>query len=365
VAARVLRGERPQAIPFENIAVKQLELNHTVARTLGITFPPALIKEAASAQPPASPKQQAAAPLAKKWQISLIELTNSPNVEDSQAGVLAGLREAGLVEGRDYEVKIHNAQGDLPTLTTLVDAALTERADLIYTITTPALQVAMQKVRDRPILFCLTLNPLLMGGGQSNDQHLPNVTGVFSKDPVEEMLALVRENFPTIHRIGTLFVPSEPNSVYFKDELTKAATKVGIEVVTVPVSTSGEVPDAALALASRHVQAICQISDNLTGAAFPSIAQAARRTKVPLFSFSSGQARFGAAVIVAHDHFDGGRESALLAARVMRGESPASIPFIPTKKIKLVLNPAAAEAYGLRLPPALLKRADVVVEQKG
>ena len=46
VVARVLRGESPQGIPFENIAVQQLELNHEVARTLGITFPPALLKEA-------------------------------------------------------------------------------------------------------------------------------------------------------------------------------------------------------------------------------------------------------------------------------------------------------------------------------
>ena len=130
------------------------------------------------------------------------------------------------------------------------------------------------------------------------------------------------------------------------------------------MSTTGEVPDAALALASRHLDAICQVSDNLTGSAFASIAQAARRTKVPLFSFSSGQVRFGAAVVVAHDHFDGARESALLAARVMRGESPGTIPFSLTKKIKLVLNPATASAYGLTLPPALLKRADVVVGQE-
>jgi ABC-type uncharacterized transport system substrate-binding protein len=359
--ARVLRGESPQAIPFENIAVKQLELNHAVARTLGITFPPELIKAAANAQPPASPQPQASAPLAKKWRISLVELTNTPNVEDSQAGVLAGLREAGLVEGRDYEIKIRNAQGDMPTLNTIVDAALTEGADLIYTITTPALQTAMQKVRDRPLLFCLTLNPVMLGGGQSNDRHLPNVTGVFSRDPFEDMLALLRESFPAVRRIGTLFVPSEPNSVYFKDELTKTAATAGVEVVTVPVSTTGEVPDAVLALASRHLDAICQIADNLTGSTFASIAQAARRARIPLFGFSSGQARLGAAVVVARDYFEGGKESALLAARVMRGENPGAIPFSPTKKIKLVINPTAASAYGLTLPPALLKRADVVI----
>lgn len=58
VVARVLRGESPQGIPFENIAVKQVELNHEVARTLGITFPLALRKEA---QAPAKPSAKSSA----------------------------------------------------------------------------------------------------------------------------------------------------------------------------------------------------------------------------------------------------------------------------------------------------------------
>ncbi len=58
VVARVLRGESPQGIPFENITVKQVELNHEVARTLGITFPLALRKEA---QAPAKPSAKSSA----------------------------------------------------------------------------------------------------------------------------------------------------------------------------------------------------------------------------------------------------------------------------------------------------------------
>lgn len=54
VAARVLRGESPQNLPFENVAVKQLVLNPKVAQQLGLTFPAALRKEAeAMAKAPA------------------------------------------------------------------------------------------------------------------------------------------------------------------------------------------------------------------------------------------------------------------------------------------------------------------------
>ena len=42
----MLLGENPQRLPFENIAIKQIVLNYSVARKLGITFPPELIQEA-------------------------------------------------------------------------------------------------------------------------------------------------------------------------------------------------------------------------------------------------------------------------------------------------------------------------------
>ena len=47
LAARVLLGQNPQNLPFEEVAVKQLALNHEVARKLGITFPAGLVQQAA------------------------------------------------------------------------------------------------------------------------------------------------------------------------------------------------------------------------------------------------------------------------------------------------------------------------------
>jgi len=47
LAARVLRGEKPQNIPFEEVVIKKLVLNQEVARRLGIVFSPELVQEAA------------------------------------------------------------------------------------------------------------------------------------------------------------------------------------------------------------------------------------------------------------------------------------------------------------------------------
>jgi len=44
--ARVLRGEQPRDIPFEEVAVKKLVLNQEVAKALRITFPPDIVQAA-------------------------------------------------------------------------------------------------------------------------------------------------------------------------------------------------------------------------------------------------------------------------------------------------------------------------------
>jgi len=46
VLARVLRGEQPRNIPFEEVAVQKLVLNQGVAETLGIRFPPDVVQAA-------------------------------------------------------------------------------------------------------------------------------------------------------------------------------------------------------------------------------------------------------------------------------------------------------------------------------
>jgi ABC-type uncharacterized transport system substrate-binding protein len=306
-------------------------------------------------------KAAGAAQLTKKWNVNLVEFNNVLDVEEAEHGVLTGLQEAGLVEDRDYDIKIRNAQGDMGTVNSLIDAAITEGADLLITLSTPTLQAAVQRARSLPIVFTYVASGVQAGAGRTDEDHLPNVTGVYLGAAYGELLALIRETFPSIRTMGTLFVPAESNSVLHKDILAAEARKVGIDLVTVAANTSVEVADAALSLCSQPIDAICQIPGNLTAASFPSIAQAAQRARLPIFAFQSSQARSGAMIVLARDYGEAGRESGLLAARVMRGENPASIPFQRVQKTKLVVNLEAARSYGLTLPSALIQRADEVI----
>ena len=131
----------------------------------------------------------------------------------------------------------------MASLNSLIGAALTSQADMVYTITTPALQIATNKVHDRPVLFTLALDPLLVGDSGTHAAHRPNVAGIFNRSPFEAMMKLVSECLPGARSVGTLFAPGEANSVNFRDGLEKAAREAGLRLVVVASSSPVEVPD--------------------------------------------------------------------------------------------------------------------------
>ena len=139
-----------------------------------------------------------------------------------------------------------------------MDAAVTDGADLLITLSTPTLQAALSRGRGLPVVFTLVADGVTAGAGRSDKDHLPNVTGVYAHGAYDEVIAALRECLPNVRAVGTLFVPSEVNTVYHKDMLVKAANAVGIEVVVVPVTSSTEVVDAAMSLCSRRIDALCQ-----------------------------------------------------------------------------------------------------------
>jgi ABC-type uncharacterized transport system substrate-binding protein len=300
-------------------------------------------------------------PLSKTWRVSLIYLNRILDVEEAEKGVLDGLKENGLVEGRDFTKTIRDAQGDMATVSALVDASVADHSDLLITFSTPTLQAAVQRAKSVPVVFNYVSNAVAAGAGTSDTAHAPNVTGVYLIADYGAMIALLKAYKPNVRTIGTVYVPAEVNMVYNRDAMAKAFAAVGLELKAVAANSASEVGEAALALIASHVDVICQIPGNLTAAAFPNIAQVAKRSRVPVFGFQSSAAHAGAVAVVSRDYYDSGRAAAAIAARVMRGESPAIIPFLGFAETKLIVNLAAAREIGIASPEAIVKKADQVL----
>ena len=296
-----------------------------------------------------------------KWKLYLIQYNDVIDVREAQQGVMGGLAESGLQEGRHYEVKILNAQGDMATVSALIDAAVTAHADMLITFSTPTLQAALRRAQNTPVVYNYIASGLKAGAGKSNTDHAPNVTGVSLLPANDEALSILKTHFPAIKRLGTLYCPAETNMVYAKNQLDETAKRAGFEIVYVPAETATDVPDAAAALMSRDIDAVLQIPGNLTASAFGSISEAARRAHIPVFAFQKSQAVGGAMVVVARDYRESGRHAAHLAARIIRGESPSKIPLEDFGKTSLIVNLDAAQALNISLPPALVRSAKEVI----
>jgi len=145
--------------------------------------------------------------------------------------------------------------------------------------------------------------------------------------------------------------------VAMKDKMVAAGRKSGLEVVGVPISNINEGAQATTTLVGRRVDAI-EIFGNSAHAAFPSIMQVAKQSKVPVFSPSPFEMLKGATAAIYPDFAEGGIVAGQMIARVMKGESPGKIPFYRVEKTKTSVSEENAKVANVTIPPDVAKQAD-------
>ena len=295
---------------------------------------------------------------------ALIQFNDSPLSELSGQGIIDGLTSLGLIRGRDYDLDIKNAQGDIATLNLMMDEAVSDRPEILFISSTPTLQAAVKKISTLPVIFTVVADPLIAGAGSSFEDHLPNVTGISTLGDYEGMIRWVKIILPGAREIGTLFSPGESNSVKNMSMLENFAEKAGLTLIAVPVNSSQEVTDAAFSLVSRKPDVICQIVDNLTAASSGSIIRIARDQKIPVFGFVSDQSKAGAVLVVSRDYHQAGADAARLAKRVLDGESPAKIPFEFVSKTNILINPSAAVYFRIHFPKEIYLQENLIITKQ-
>jgi len=366
IAARVLSGTGPGEIPVSFSAPEVLGLNLATFPP-GWTLDPAWERDAqelvgrdgkVARTMPDAPPVAPVRPAGRIPTVRIVTWADTPVTEDSIRGVREGLREAGLEEGSSVTVDLKSAQLDIATLNSIMADSEDRPPDVLVVITTPALQAAIARIKRTAVVFTAIASPIHAGAGTSMTDHLPNVTGISSELDAPRMAEVLRKVLPRARSVATIVNPSEVNSTYFRDLLAEAMAKVGIEVKSFPADRPADVSVAADTMASSGVDAIVQISDSLSGSAFPAIAAAARRANVPLLAFNSDQAEKGAVLGVARDFFDMGRAAGNLAKRILDGADPATIPFQDPIGSRLVINEDLAATLGIAIPPEVLSEAD-------
>lgn len=393
VAAAILGGKKPSELRIENVIPEELKLNKKVLASLGKAWKITqnlddIVSQGEKTQPgntaskgiisdvqtPGKPVTNDQNPpvvqslkansdkklSGKPFKIRLVLYSETEFAERCREGVKDGIRKAGLVEGKDFELKEFNAQGDMSTLTSIMTTVKSDKADLLIAISTPALQAALRQAgTETKILFTGVGDGVKAGAGTSESEHLPNVTGITTRSPFEGMVRIIKETLPSVKRVGTLFTPAEINSVLYKDWFKEALQSKGLELVAIPVTSSSDITQAAIELCSKDIQLVCQVVDNLTRPGFPLIARKAAEKDLPAYVFDSAQMKEGGVICLARDYYDAGLEAAITAVSILRGKNPAAIPFRNTQSEKMMYNPALAERFKLKISESFLKSAEI------
>jgi ABC-type uncharacterized transport system substrate-binding protein len=361
MAGKILKGAAPNQFGVQNLVPEVLAVNERVAKDLGTwTLPDDVLAQARATTRPAPDAPARSTP----WKIRVVRYNDAQFSADTFRGVLDGLKKQNLQDGRDFNLRCLNAQGDMTTLTSIMTSIRAEEPDLVFVISTPALQAALRQLGHLPIVFVSVGDGVRSGAGSSETDHLPNVTGITTRSPFEAMARLIKESVPGVHAVGTLFTPSEINSELYRGWFAEALKKEGLELVAVPVNTSADTSEGMIALLRSPIQVVGQIADNATRPGFSQITRRARDVKLPVFCFDTSEMPDGAALALARDYYEAGVEAAAVALRVLRGTPPKDIPFSNTSTETLAINPDLMRQYGIVLSPENAAKAKVMTAPK-
>jgi ABC-type uncharacterized transport system substrate-binding protein len=294
------------------------------------------------------------------YKIAYIGFSNSAPVEDTENGIRDVIKELGWNE--KVTVDSYNAQSDMAVVSNLIDNIQSKSYQMVISACTPTTQAVAHKVTDKPIVFCTVADPIFSGLGDSFEKHPDNITGISVMADFEGTLKMVKKILPNCKKVGSLYNPAESNSEASKVQLEKAAKALGLELVTIPVGSAGEISDATLALLTKDIDAICQIVDNLSATAYSGILKEVNKTDMPYFTFMTRPVKAGALLGVSRDYYENGRDAMKLAARIIEGESPGNIPFRLVGKTKVALNVSTQERLGLNIPDEIRKEVTEIIE---
>jgi ABC-type uncharacterized transport system substrate-binding protein len=285
----------------------------------------------------------------KKIRLAMVHFVDSPNSEDCEKGIRKALDDKNLKEGVNFTLKVYNAQGDVSTLNSIAGSVGSETWDLVFTTSTPTVQMLVKKLPNEKIVFTNVGDPVAAGLGKSFEDHLPNICGISTMSHFDGLLNLIQTLHPGIKRVGTVFTPAEINSVAYKNHLEESAKKKGIVLISAPASTATEVLDAANSLVSQKIEVFCQISDNLTSSCSAAILKVSVNSKVPFYGFITQQLRQGAVAVCARDYFQAGYDAGMMGFDVLSGKDPAQIAFRYVEKTDYLISQENARLFKISL----------------
>lgn len=297
---------------------------------------------------------------ARPKRLVVFVFSDNYSLEVSVKGILQELKQSGVLQKHRMTLDVRNAQNDYGTALAIVQDIVRQDYDYIITVSTMALQVTAAGNRKIPHIFGTVTDPYRMGVARNAADHIPNITGVATFQPVESAMRAMRVIFPKARRVGLVWNPSEANSEACTLKARAAARKYGFELVEKNVTRTDEVKDAALAVIASGVDLFFSSGDNTVILASATVAQVMQEHHIPYFTNDPSDLERGSFFSIGADYFQVGVETAKMAVRVFDGERPQNIPIREYVPEAFGISLKLARRYGVTIPDEYLKKAVAV-----
>jgi putative ABC transport system substrate-binding protein len=313
--------------------------------------------------PLAAGAQQAA----KVARIGLLSLHASAASPQFFEPFLQGLRDLGYVEGRNVAIEVRDAEGKNERLRALAAELVALKVDVIVAVATPAALAAKQATKTIPVVFTALSDPVTSGFVTSLARPGGNITGVsfLAPEQVGKRLERLKEALPGVSRVAVLWQPGDVPEITAKTLLKEAevaARALGVRVQFVEARGPADFGRAFSEMTKAHADALSVLTSAILFNEHRRLVDLSAKHRLPAVypwregADSEGFMSYGPNVADLY------RRTAFYVDKILKGAKPADLPVEQPTKFELAINLKTAKALGLTIPPALLQRADHVIE---
>jgi putative ABC transport system substrate-binding protein len=273
------------------------------------------------------------------------------------------MKAAGWEEGRNVRYLFVWAEGRSDRAPALANDLVAQNVDIIITFGDPAIRAVQHATSSIPIVG-MTDDMIGSGLAASFAQPGGNTTGlsILAAELDVKRLEILRDFVPEAKRIALLADLTTSTTTSTRAQFARAAGNLGVELVRFEAGNPDELGRVLDVLATANVDAVnvlaspflnvsrLQIIDRMRNARLPAIYQ------WPESAEDGGLLAYGPRLLLCYRHV------VSLVDRILHRAKPANLPIEQPSKFELVVNLKTASALGMTISPALLLRADEVIE---
>ena len=299
----------------------------------------------------------------------LVGIIIGPTGEESETkaridAFLQELKHLGWLEGRNFRIEMRASAGNISAARKYAAELVAFAPDVILAVGGSTIGPLLEATHTVPIVFTITADPV--GNGMVDSLARPggNVTGFmsFEYSLSGKWLDLLKEIAPSVTRAAVLRDPAIPAGIGQFAVIQALAPPLGLDVSSINVRDPHEIERAVATFARFANGGLIVAASALSVVHRDLIVALADRYKLPTVYWDPAAVTNGGLIGYGTDLIDQHRQAASYIDRILKGEKPADLPVQAPNKYELAINLKTAKALGLMVSPALLARADKVIE---